>query len=89
MNISDTNAFVTAYRTQATNLLTAYHKLLALNDKWTALDLGNTLNNADIGGENDGITKEHLSAVVGTTVPALTGLFAQGHTTNLHTIAII
>ena len=89
MNVNDTNLFVTQARTQATNLILTLQKLAALKDKWDALDLGNTLNNGDIGGDNAGITKAQLSAVLGTSLGAFETLLSQGHATNLHAIAVI
>ena len=89
MNATDTNAYVTQVRTQATNLIVTIQKLAALQDKWTALDLGNTLDNNNIGGDNAGITKTQLAAVIGTTLGAFETLLSQGHATNLHTIALI
>lgn len=89
MNLNDTNLYVAECRTQATNLLITLNKLAALKNKWIALDLGNALNDSDIGGENAGITKAQIGAVLGTTLPAIDTLLAAGHVTNLHTIAKI
>ena len=87
MNVTDTNIFVTAARTQAANLILTVEKMQALANKMTALDLANALNQANIGGDNEGVLIADVVAVLGTTLTALTTLLAQGHYTNLHKIA--
>jgi len=89
MNAIDTNEFVTQVRTQSTNLILTLQKLHALKNKWDALDLGNTLNDSDIGGDNAGVTKAQLASVVGTSLDAFETLLSQGHETNLHQIALV
>ena len=89
MNVQDTNTYVTQARTQSTNLITTLQKLRALRDKMDALDLGNTLNQADIGGDNDGILLTDVVVVLGTTLETFETTMAAGHATNLHKIAIV
>ena len=87
MNVQNTNVFVTQVSTQAANLIHTLDRLRALRNKYDALDLGNTLNQADIGGDNDGIVIAEVTAVLGNTLEAFEGLMNTGHATNLHTIA--
>lgn len=89
MNVTDTNTFVSQVRTQSTNLLTTLQRLRALRAKYDALDLGNTLNQEDIGGDNDGVTVAQITAVLGTTLEAFETTLAAGHATNLHTLAVV
>lgn len=90
MNITDTNTYISQVRTQATNLITTLQKLHALEDKRVALDLGATLNQEDVGGENEGIQISDCMAVLTTTLTAFDGIMNAGHAaTNLHKIAIV
>jgi hypothetical protein len=65
------------------------HKLQALEEKRIALDLGTSLNQADVGGDNDGILITDCMAVLTTTLSALQTVLDAGHATNLHKIAIV
>ena len=87
MNTQNTNIFVTQVSTQAANLIATLQKLRALRSKYDALDLGNTLSQDDIGGDNEGILIPEITAVLGNTLEALETLMAAGHATNLHKIA--
>lgn len=89
MNITDTNTYISQIRTQATNLITTIQKMHALEDKRVALDLGNTLNQSDVGGDNDGILITDCMAVLTTTLAAFDVVMDAGHGTNLHKIAIV
>ena len=89
MNVTDTNTYISQIRTQATNLITTLQKLHALEEKRVALDLGNTLNQTDIGGDNEGILLTDCMAVLTTTLAAFDAVLDAGHGTNLHKIAII
>lgn len=89
MNAADTNTYISQIRTQATNLLTTIQKLHALEDKRVALDLGNVLNQADVGGSNEGILISDCLAVITTTLTAFDAVMDAGHATNLHKIAIV
>lgn len=89
MNVQDTNTFVTQVRTQSTNLLSTLQKLRALRAKYDALDLGNTLVQDDIAGDNDGVTIAQVTAVLGATLEAFETTLATGNATNLHTIALV
>ena len=55
--------------------------LKALQREYNALDYGNTL--PDGSGENDGITKAEVGAVVFDTANALVTLLDAGHATNM------
>lgn len=89
MNVQDTNTYISQIRTQATNLITTIQKMHALEDKRVALDLGNTLNQGDVGGDNDGIQIADCLTVITTTLTAFDAVLAAGHSTNLHKIAIV
>ena len=89
MNTQNTNIFVTQVSTQAANLINTLNKLRALRNKYDALDLGNTLVQEDIGGDNEGIVIAEITAVLGSTLEALETLMAAGHASNLHKIARI
>ena len=89
MNITDTNTYISQIRTQATNLIVTLQKLQALEDKRVALDLGTTLNQSDIGGDNEGILLTDCMTVITTTLTAFQTLLDAGHATNLHKVAIV
>ena len=89
MNVQDTNTYISQVRTQATNLITTLQKLHALEDKRVALDLGSTLNQTDVGGDNEGILITDCMAVLTTTLAAFDVVMDAGHATNLHKIAIV
>ena len=55
--------------------------LKSLQREYNALDYGNTL--PDGSGENDGITKSEVGAVVFDTANALVALLDTGHATNM------
>jgi hypothetical protein len=89
MNVTDTNAYVNKIRIEATNLIVTLNKLRALRQKMDALALSTTIQDADIGGDNAGITNAQITSVLGTTLEAFEAVMAAGHATNLHTIAIM
>lgn len=89
MNINDTNTYISQIRTQATNLITTFNHLQALEDKRVALDLGTTLNQGDIGGDNEGILIADCMAILTTTLSAFKTILDLGHATNLHKVAIV
>ena len=89
MNAADTNTYISQIRTQATNLITTIQKLHALEDKRVALDLGNALNQADVGGANEGILISDCLAVITTTLTAFDAVMDAGNSTNLHKVAIV
>lgn len=68
-------------RRNAKALWNAIETLQAMQDQWNALDYGNTL--ADGDGNNAGLTKDDVGAVVFATTNAFKGLFSAGHATNL------
>lgn len=87
MNAQDTNIYISQIRTQSTNLIITLQKLQALEDKRVALDLGTTLSQTDIGGDNEGIQLTDCMVVITTTLSAFQSLMSAGHATNLHKIA--
>lgn len=89
MNANETNTYISQIRTQATNLITTLQKLHALEEKRVALDLGNVLNQTDIGGDNEGIQLSDCLAVITTTLTAFDAVMDAGHATNLHKIAVV
>ena len=59
----------------------AINDLVELQKQWNSLDYGTTL--PDGVGENEGITKTAVGAVVFDTTNALVALLNQGHGTNM------
>ncbi len=57
------------------------NKLVSLQREWNALDYGTTL--ADGAGENAGVTKTEVGAVVFDTANALVATLNAGHATNM------
>jgi hypothetical protein len=57
------------------------NELIALQREYNALDYGNTL--LDGTGDNAGITRSEVGAVVFDTANALVALLATGHATNM------
>jgi len=55
--------------------------LVALQSEWNALDYGNTLDSGE--GENEGLTKTEIGAVVFDTASAFRAAQATGHATNM------
>lgn len=75
------NDFITEARAATRAIWDGVNKLKALQREYNALDYGTTL---DVGvGENAGITKEAVGAVVFDTCTALEGVLAAGHATNM------
>ena len=89
MNAQDTNTYISQVRTQATNLITTLQKLHALEEKRVAMDLGSSLSQSDVGGDNEGILLTDCMAVLTTTLAAFDVVMDAGHSTNLHKIAIV
>lgn len=87
LNATDTNTFIHEVRTHASNLDDAYNFLKINLARWTALDLGNTLDEGDFDSElHSEITITKLSSLLGTTLTALDTLYAAGHGTNIHNV---
>jgi hypothetical protein len=74
--------FINEAREQAKILWNAYHALIQMQDEWNALDYSNAL---DAGtGDNTGITKTEIGAVVFDTMNEVKArIFDTGHKTNL------
>lgn len=89
MNVQDTNTFATQIRTQTRNLLVTITKMQALRDKADAIDAGNTLNDPDLGGDNEGLTWAALLPPIYATLDQLNADLAAGHATNLHAVALV
>lgn len=88
MNATDTNKFASQIRTQATNLLTTIDNLQALRNKADAINAGATLEDADLGGDNAGMTwAADLLPVIYATLDQFKADLAAGHATNLHRAA--
>lgn len=87
MNVQDVNLHVSQIRTQATNLIRTFAKLRELRKRHDALALGSKIVDADISGDNEGITYAQCVAVIGTTLEAFESVMDAGHATNLHTVA--
>ncbi len=79
--------YITEVRQAATALLEAVDKLNALKSSWNA-GMSTWLADADFVGENTGLTKAQITAVIGTTLDAQNALLATGHNTNLETIRL-
>jgi len=87
MNAQDSNTFAAQIRTQAANLLTTINHMQALRNKADAIDAGNTLQDADLGGDNVGLTWDNLLPVIYATLDQLKADLVAGHATNLHKAA--
>ena len=73
--------FISDARAKAKTLWETYLELKAMQEEWDALDYTNTL--PDGTELNDGYTKAEVSAVINTTIDAITTLMGQGHATNI------
>lgn len=73
--------FITEARQAARDLWAAILKLEALQSEFNALDYGTTL--PDGVGENEGINKAQIGAVVFDTANAMRGVLDAGHATNV------
>ena len=73
--------YISLARTAARDLLDAYQRLINMQFEWNALDYGNTLDAGE--GDNAGITKTEVGAVVFDTANAITAVFNAGHATNV------
>lgn len=83
--MANNSDFISQYRAATTRWLTALEDLLALKSQYTALDLGNTLTEADFAGANADIDVANLAAGV-TSIDAINALFVTGHNTVLYTL---
>ena len=81
-------ALLLAIATQSQNLLKTVHRLRALRNEWDSLDAGTVITDSMIGGDNNGITKAQVAAVIGTTVDSLNTLLNSGHATNLYKLDV-
>jgi hypothetical protein len=73
--------FITEARQANREIWNAINKLVSLQREWNALDYGNTLD--DGAGENTGITKTEVGAVVFDTANAFVAVLGAGHATNM------
>lgn len=78
---AQTENFITNARREAQKFYDSYHSLKKMQTQWNALAYGDALPAG--AGENTGITKTEVGAVVFDTVDAVTTLLGQGHATNL------
>ena len=73
--------YITLARQNNKQLWDALNNLVALQREYNALDYGTTLPDGE--GDNTGITKEEVGAVVFDTANALVAVLAAGHATNM------
>ena len=73
--------YISVVRQNNKQLWDALNNLVALQREYNALDYGTTL--ADGEGDNTGITKAEVGAVVFDTANALAAVLAAGHSTNM------
>ena len=73
--------YISVVRQNNKQLWDALNNLVALQREYNALDYGTTLPDGE--GDNTGITKEEVGAVVFDTANALVAVLAAGHATNM------
>ena len=73
--------YISVVRQNNKQLWDALNNLVALQREYNALDYGNTLEDGE--GDNTGITKAEVGAVVFDTANALAAVLAAGHATNM------
>jgi len=73
--------FISEARAASKQVWDGINKLVALQREYNALDYGTTLDDGD--GDNTGITKEEVGAVVFDTANAFVTVLAAGHATNM------
>ena len=73
--------YITEARAANRKVWDGINALKSLQREYNALDYGNTL--PDGAGENEGISKAEVGAVVFDTANALVSLLATGHATNM------
>lgn len=74
--------YITEAREHARNIFNGINQLLAMQNEWNALDYGNTLDPGS--GDNDGLVRADIGAVVFDTVNELKlRIMDTGHKTNL------
>ena len=76
---------ITDVRQATSALIEAIDRLRALKKESDALDLGNTLTEADFEGQTH-LAAADITAVTGTTLAAIETLMAAGHATNLYKV---
>ena len=76
-------AFINAARDAATQYWAAQQACEALQDEWNALDYGTAITDADFTGDNAGLVKADIGAVVFDTANAIATVFAAGNATNV------
>ena len=73
--------YYTAVREANESVWNGINSLVALQREYTALDYGNTLDPGE--GQNAGLTKVEVAAVVFDTANAFVTLLGSGHATNM------
>lgn len=81
MSASREQDFYTLVRQHNKAIWDGIKALKALQSEWNALDYGTTLDNGE--GENTGLTKTEIGAVVFDTTNAMETLLGTGHATNM------
>lgn len=83
--MSRMNDYVTEARQASKEFVTAYKRLIAAQDEWTAMDYGNTMAADDMYGDNIGIDPAWVGSVVFDTATAVKEqIMDTGHSTNLY-----
>lgn len=78
---------ITNVRNAAGEFIAVMGKLRNLARQSAALDLPNVMTAEDFDGANAHIAPADITAVIGTTLPAIEALLAAGHATNLYKVA--
>lgn len=76
--------FYSEHRANVRKVLEGINGLVAGQREYNALDYGNTLEPG--AGENDGVTKVEIGAVVFDTANALVAVLNAGHATNMYKV---
>jgi hypothetical protein len=79
--VSRQQDFITIARQKNKAIWDGINDLIALQREYNALDYGNTLGDGE--GDNGGVTKAEVGAVVFDTANALVAVLAAGHATNM------
>lgn len=73
--------YITQVRAVNKQIWDGINTLSAFQAEYNALDYGNTLSDGE--GDNDGVTKAEVGAVVFATADAFVALLGTGHATNM------
>ncbi len=92
LTATEKTSFINRVRSSSLKICQAWEEMQAELDQWTALDMGGAesedkLQDSDFIGDNAGLDVADISAVVGTSLTALTTMMGQGHATNYYRAA--